>query len=323
LPPGYAKRWNTQYPCGFLFVVNEFILGDYVSSPDSWGNAGPPTDPKYYDHEIPGTVFRYDNGKVRKAAGCQWVRQWGQPGYIAYYNPNAREYQQAPKYREHTVFSCSGLLPAVATEADASLGGTCVRSCLNGHCDPSGLYDWGLLSFEEKHGTDAALMGVSFVNCRALGPHKVLGKDAKWIPSLVPRAFANSGTQFQHPISKGLSGDIGIVIGLMAFHGDLRKASDVFTKRSDGTYKWDYNKWNGSEKAPKASESSFRRPCCMSGPAHTLQRLAMTRTSRHAGSTFMLPTIRRAHTRMRHVWQLLRTLGFWSRVDALGSSSRR
>ncbi|KAJ4306049.1 hypothetical protein N0V88_000845 [Collariella sp. IMI 366227] len=117
----------------FLFVVNELQLNvNAIPSTDQWLNLVPPVQPTDYVGEIPGTVFRYQNGVVSPALGYVWYRPVpGQRGHItrAYLSQETGFTVTGfpADYKSHTVFACSPLLPMVVTDGDASLGNSFVR----------------------------------------------------------------------------------------------------------------------------------------------------------------------------------------------------
>ncbi len=64
------------------------------------------------------------------------------------------------------------------------------------------------------------------------------------MPSLVPRVFENTRPENNTP-SRGLAGELPVVIAMMAFHGRVGEASDVFSRGL-----WRRNQWLGSGRAP-------------------------------------------------------------------------
>jgi hypothetical protein len=146
-------------------------------------------------------------------------------------------------YRDQTVFACSPLLPMIVTDGDASLGYSFLRRICS--CDRR--YDeqystWSYLHF----GGGADGQGISYAYSGASGDPYVAGRDASWIPSLVPSAYKN--TDPSAPPSSGLSGHLSIILALMGFHGKPGRASDVFQNG-----KWSLGEWRGSGRA-----SSYR-----------------------------------------------------------------
>ena len=243
----------------FLFVVNEFEFDDDQKGYDQWLNYTPPNEPDAYDHEFAGSVFRYRNGVVSPAPEFEWTREnlggGGRgPGCIARRNPEYDQYVTLypervleiynpipmyngwpPQYREHSVFACSPFLPIIVMPGDASLGSFARRGC---ECGEEHLPDtdgWRLLHFMHDN-------GVSRATDEARGLPYVGGRRPSWMPALVPQAFENRvpGTIHSLPASRGLSGELPIVLALMAFHGTRGHASDVFTNG-----RWHRNQWRG------------------------------------------------------------------------------
>ena len=157
-------------------------------------------------------------------------------------------------YRAQTVFACSPLLPMIVTDGDASLGYTFPRRI----CSCNHMYDnekcstWSHLHFGGSD--DNARREISYVNSYASGDPFVAGKDPTWVPSLVPSVYRN--TKPSAGPSRGLSGELPIILALMGFHGKPGRASDIFRDR-----KWNLGQWVGSNRA-----SSYRvfPPSCTS-----------------------------------------------------------
>lgn len=133
-------------------------------------------------------------------------------------------------YRTQTIFACSPLLPVIVTDGDASLGYSVPRQL----CPCDSRFDesytpWYQLHFERRD-------GVSYVNSAGCGDSFVAGRNASWIPSLVPSVYQNTGDSAGP--SQGLSGDLPIILALMAFHGRPGRASSIFRDR-----KWHQGRW--------------------------------------------------------------------------------
>ncbi len=92
----------------------------------------------------------------------------------------------------------------------------------------------------------------------ASGDPWVAGKDSSWIPSLVPAVYRN--TDPSAVPSRGLSGDLPIILALMGFHGRPGRASDVFSSQT-----WHLNRWGGSSRASSyrvSSKTPKHGPAC-------------------------------------------------------------
>ncbi|SPQ24990.1 aa5ff937-aba4-4b5b-a8cd-5d4dcf81ceb8 [Thermothielavioides terrestris] len=243
-------------PASFLFAVNEFQV-DFEPQPgedhpltDQWFNMVPPQRAEAYTGEYPGTVFRYRNGVVSPAPGYIWYRPaMGQEGCIVRVN-QAGGFDGCPAvYRSQTVFACSALLPMIVTDGDASLGFTFLRRL----CPCDTVFDESYSTWSHLHfgGGDNG-EGISYVYSCASGDPWVAGRDASWIPSLVPSVYRNTSPSAVP--SRGLSGYLPIILALMGFHGRPGRASDVFSAHG-----WHQHRWTLSNRAsnylPKSGES--------------------------------------------------------------------
>ncbi|KAK3291736.1 uncharacterized protein B0H64DRAFT_407919 [Chaetomium fimeti] len=277
--PTKPSRSSVQRPvapgpvsASFLFVVNELQVDYEPASPqdqpltDQWLNTMPPQHAGAYVGELVGTVFRYRDGVVAPAHGYLWHRPTlNTEGRIVRINPAGVIDGWPAVYRAQTVFACSPLLAMIVTDGDASLGHTFPRrmcSCAGKYISSaggggggsgggggggSGLYEdeddercstWSHLHFvggDERR-------GVSYVNSYASGDPFVAGEAPSWVPALVPGVYRN--TRPGVGPSRGLSGELPIVLALMGFHGRPGRASDVFQSR-----KWEMGQWLGSSRA--------------------------------------------------------------------------
>lgn len=98
---------------------------------------------------------------------------------------------------------------------------------------------WSSLHFYAGIGE---LEGTSCVNFNSCGAPFATGRDASWMPSLVPSVYRNT-SPLARP-SRGLSGELPIILALMGFHGRPGGASEVFLNHS-----WKSNRWHGSNRA--------------------------------------------------------------------------
>ncbi|KAK4226050.1 hypothetical protein QBC38DRAFT_529693 [Podospora fimiseda] len=247
----------------FLFIVNELQInlepnraaGSDPSVPrDQWTNTMPPQLATAYTSETIGTVFRYTNGIITPAQNYAWYRPvWNRtPGRIVRLDPNTNTINGYPIPYDNqwgpstqTIFSCSPHLPIIVSETDATLGTAFMRR----YCPCDRHYEgnyipWNVLHFEPG-GEGSSCPGVSFVNATAAGYTFVMGKDPSWMPSLVPMSYRNSRSG-EIPESRGLSGQLPTVIGLMAFQGQPEHVDNVFLNG-----KWHENRWTGTSHAPR------------------------------------------------------------------------
>ncbi|KAM7188932.1 hypothetical protein V8F20_010344 [Naviculisporaceae sp. PSN 640] len=221
----------------FLFVVNEVTFNRNFNQRfpvDSWLNEIPPSAVEAYGPEIVGPVFQYDCGRVSLAQEYYWYRQGaGFAGGIARHGANGSSHFMLA-YKTATVFSCSPHLPIIVSECDVSCEPTFVfHNAPLGGVEPA---RWNILSFIKQR-------GFSQVNAEARDSPYVLGGNPSWIPALVPKVYQNH--EENAPRSTGLGGDLATIIGLMAFHGERERASEVFLAGN-----WQQNRWHGSPRAP-------------------------------------------------------------------------
>ncbi|KAL1837137.1 hypothetical protein VTJ49DRAFT_4221 [Mycothermus thermophilus] len=241
---------SAALPVSFLFVVNEFVvdyepLGQGPPMTDQWCNIVPPLQSQAYLSEVPGTVFRYLNGVISPALDYRWYREaMGVQGHIVRVDADSQITGYPAPYRSNTVFACSALLPMIVTDGDASLGYSFLRRLCPCDSHYSSHSAWCYLHFGSNN-------NVSMVYSGAVGEPWVAGRDASWIPALVPSAYKN--TNPSAPPSRGLSGHLSILLALMGFHGGPGRASHVFHER-----RWNHHQWEGSSRAsnylPKAGE---------------------------------------------------------------------
>ncbi|KAK0638599.1 hypothetical protein B0T16DRAFT_462363 [Cercophora newfieldiana] len=255
-----SKGKSTAPDVSFLFCVNEWKINFELNHEerDQWLNSIPPTSQAAYVKEYKGTVFRYRSGIVTVAQGYEWVREApGYEGRITFYDP-ASNYTWVPEpYKTESVFACSAHLPIITLNGDASLGSLLSTNCRDG-CDRQSLnpdddddqerYTWRMPHFTDRDN------GVSVINSTRTGVPFVSGKNPSWIPSLVPKVFENT-YRHENRRSKGLAGDLPVIIGLMSFHSSrpkhgpdgstLRGANEVFMSQM-----WHRNRWEGPRDAP-------------------------------------------------------------------------
>ncbi|KAK3370702.1 hypothetical protein B0H63DRAFT_319849 [Podospora didyma] len=274
-----AKSNSNRAPTGsksmtsnvnFLFIVNEFQV-DFEPAAggfqvDQWRNPMPPMASAAYRGETVGAVFRYHNGTISRAPDYLWYRreptQGGHGGIMG--RDQQGNYQFLEVYKTQSIFACSAHLPIIVSNCDASVvsdrdvtrrtnsSAFMQRGC---DCDSAydGYYPWSLLNFSAS----AAAPGVSFARLDAEGVPFVVGKNPSWIPSLVPGVFRNTRNDHGIPRSQGLSGELPIVIALMAFHSRANRASDVF---DPAERRWHRGAWDGPNTAPAGYPLSENNP---------------------------------------------------------------
>lgn len=192
----------------FLFMVNE--LHYHGPEKDCYHNLIPPTDPTSYTAEIPSSVMYYRDGNVTVAEGFHWAREPQYPAEGCLWGPDTEtgEWYTVHKYKTFAVFACNSHLPIMVSPYDPLSVNT--RS------------GWELLQLFHPRGS---LRGISQVACEdsemAEGPGLVrhaAGARPSWIPSLLPSTYKSTATD--PPTSRGLGGELPIILGLMALSAE-------------------------------------------------------------------------------------------------------
>lgn len=233
----------------FLFVVNELHIDGHETQHDQWNNRLPPTTPHGYDDEEPSVVFRCSDGVISQASNYAWARSSVDDGGLGPGNififvdlnngQPLEDPEKMPVYNVCTIFSCNPQLPIVAVSADATIDTT----MYHGSTGPYGPI-WATPQFI-PHATNP---GTSEIILDAnQGQGYVIGRDASWIPSLLPSTFKNSG---HAPSSTGLSGDLAAIIGLMAFYerrgNNQPRTNELFLGGDSPRGMWHQYRWRGS-----------------------------------------------------------------------------
>ncbi|EGO61510.1 hypothetical protein NEUTE1DRAFT_98611 [Neurospora tetrasperma FGSC 2508] len=237
----YSSQFSTE-PVSFLFSVIEYHVS-YGNSPaprDQWDNTLPPLTRNGYRLNNEAPVFRYRDGIVSEAPEYAWRRLVeGQPGGIYRHDEHGQFLGQAFHYKAHSIFACSPCLPFIIADGDISLYNSYMRN-VGDHGTNTYVEDsarcWHMLHFDHNN-------GISQANGESYGHPWVAGRNPSWMPSLVPKVFRNH--KEPQTLSRGLSGEISIVIGLMAFHSPPRYPGWVFEQQW-----WTHNLWQGPNSAP-------------------------------------------------------------------------
>ena len=208
----------------------------------------PPMLAGEYSGVYPGTVFRYRDGDITPAPEYDWVRAQDDSSSICFKDTDRNVYRTMASYSVRSVFACSPTLPIVVSQGDPMMDTTYMPPT---DCDcphPQGNI-WRTLKFVHDKNNP-----ISHVDADDRGVNFTLGKSALWIPALVPKMFANSRpAAAQVPAeSHCLSGDIGVVLGLMCFHAPPTQASEIFARGY-----WRRHKWHGPSHAPRYCELMF------------------------------------------------------------------
>lgn len=248
----------------FLFVVNQLEIQfgedeDPCGSGmrrDEWLNVLPPENPMFYVPEGPhhvSQVMRFRNGEVTAAGPAyRWVRQQQYGEGCITMAAGGNEYALS-KYKSASVFSCNPSLPIITLDGDAR-----VNTAPEYH--PLQFYH---VVNSDTGVSQAAFSGHIFQPAAAQSdrspvPAKfVAGINASWIASLVPDICRKRYGSAQ---SIGLSGQLGIVIGLMAFHAKdgRRTINEVFLGREGHGGLWKGYRWRSNSLPIGCMFFSFR-----------------------------------------------------------------
>ncbi|KAL7914952.1 hypothetical protein GGI35DRAFT_164619 [Trichoderma velutinum] len=252
-------------PRSFLFVINKLEVknDDNHSAGDGWYNRVPPINPTGFAGETRGQVMRYRNGRVAAAPGYGWYREdrdldgtaWP-PGYVLMYHPDGSHVfnedgtlRYAIVYKQLAVFSCNPFLPIVVDNGDPLSADSLVRTPLLFH-HPS-----------TQQGISHAVHPESLMQ-HGPGPCKfVAGANPSWVPSLVPATYSNPYNPSDP--SRGLAGELPIILGLMAFSEptELEGAVDqIFLGSGGHRGKWRDGRWHRTEAPQGYALSALENP---------------------------------------------------------------
>jgi len=207
----------------FLFLVNELPINDdpdnggVIPRTDEWGKWLPPLYSDGFGNQRPGTIFRWQNGVVTLAEGCQW---WNDKGW------SPKNIPLVP-YRITTMFFCNPWIQYLTASGDAS-----TRN-IEGSDFPDGC--WWPLTFEHDR------KGLSRVN--EGGEHASLaGTGASWIKDLGLDTYKD---RHRHaPKAAGLSGNLPTIIALMALTCQEGEFPDVLVNQRA----WRDFRWKGHDR---------------------------------------------------------------------------
>ncbi|KAL6879154.1 hypothetical protein J3F83DRAFT_286288 [Trichoderma novae-zelandiae] len=242
-------------PTSFLFLINELLLpeNDCHRKGDDWYNLEPPAVPRGFAGEKIGSVLKYQNGQISEVAGYSWCRgdfditsgAWP-AGRLERRNwdgsPMLSEdgsVQQAVLYKQLAVFSCNPLLPIAVLVGDPLSASSLARV--------------PLLFFHPTNQSGISqvvhpdsLAGQGSAMCKY-----VAGSSPSWMPSLVPKTYRNP---YDTVPSRGLSGELPIILGLMAFSEATPEGEDAARRISRRIFledrRWRNGEWHHSA-APK------------------------------------------------------------------------
>ena len=236
-PKANTVSASNSPPLSFLFVVNELDfynhdgLNDF--NRDEWYNTLPPRSCYGYTNEHASRVMRYQAGQVTEAREYQWYRQGlCQPGYCF----SLAQQQPVTCYSDLGVFSCGPHLPIVLMRGDPMtiVDGKEAMHALRFFHPPAG---------SELRGVSQATWADGNMPPGGFPVRYVAGRDPSWIPSLVPKTFRNPAAGVS---SRGLGGELPVVLGLMAFSEAGGRADEVFLGRNGHRGRWRDRVWMNS-----------------------------------------------------------------------------
>ncbi|PTB69417.1 hypothetical protein BBK36DRAFT_1137854 [Trichoderma citrinoviride] len=243
-------------PSSFLFVINELIVRDDDShnKGDDWYNLEPPSEPRGFADETIGTVMRYHNGEVTEAPGYRWHRDgfdvtrnaWP-PGHLnnLYMLTDDGNYQRAVVYKQLAVFSCNPLLPIAILIGDPLSASGLARVPLLFHHP------------RDQEGVSHAVHPDSLASQGGAMCKFVAGSSPSWMPSLVPETYRNP----YHPgPSRGLSGELPIILGLMAFSEAASEGEEAARRIFLDGRRWRNGEWHHSAAPRGYARSALEKP---------------------------------------------------------------
>lgn len=204
------------------------------------------------------TIMLYEDGTIMNVSHIYF---WGRDdtGVGAIWT---RPDSQSPSYRtmtrsQSTICSCHPLLPFAMVKTDPTVDETQVLADGAGPNE----FTWEPLRFFFPLDNDTRrVTGVSqAVFTCSLGPDAlggaprthIAGRNASWLGTLVPSSYENPSPGA--PSSKGLGGDLTILLGLMAFasseHDGLSRAETVFLFYQ----RWKNRKWYNERSLPSCT----------------------------------------------------------------------
>lgn len=197
--------------------------------------------------------MRYSDGVVREARGYMWMLDGADSSHRTLYScfPLGRQsqpyissdygdYREVPEYKRAAVFACNPLLPIMVCPMDPMVNDTTSQ--------------WELLNvFHPRH-----LPGVTQVAFEdsPLDPGPGLaryaaGSDAAWMPTLLPETYK---WPLEGRPSRGLGGELSIILGLMALSEAPGNTNNVFLGVNGHRGMWHRNTW-AHRRHPRGCES--------------------------------------------------------------------
>ncbi|KAH8664413.1 hypothetical protein BX600DRAFT_540936 [Xylariales sp. PMI_506] len=196
----------------FYFVVEALDIHPNTElEVDRWGNNIPPY--RVFSGES-SWVFRYHDGTATFADNCEWRRSPETNDGGIYY----QGFGLLNCYSRTTVFNCGPFLPCVVARGD-----------------PMVVNEDGIIEgFHALNLTDETRSGISRLSPTG-SPRMAAGRDANFIGTLLPTTYKNRIPDAI--LSRGLGGEFGILIGLMALSQDHMNINNAFNSH------WRHNRW--------------------------------------------------------------------------------
>ncbi|KAH7145892.1 hypothetical protein B0J13DRAFT_330544 [Dactylonectria estremocensis] len=225
-------------------MVNE--LRYHGPDQDIYHNYIPPTSPHSYTHEIPSRVMRYQNGNVTEADGFQWERgdQFPAEGKLWRLEPETGAWVEVVKYKTHAVFACNSHLPVMVCPHDPLVFDT--RS------------NWQLLQLfhpRERRGVSQVATEDSRMEPGPGLVRHAAGSRPSWIPSLLPFTYAS--TIQDPPSSRGLGGELPIILGLMALSAEPDETGT--NNNTNGVFLGYHRRWHWQQWTPNDQPRGYPR----------------------------------------------------------------
>lgn len=234
-------------PLRFLFAITRLSVRFRDCEKDTWDNVVPPSSPHKYATDLSDDVqvMRFSDGVVTQAQGFRWYRPSHDESGGVWYLTEDGQQVQVVGHRECSVFSCGTHLPVVAANADVAVA-------------DYDTYVWKALKF--FHSSQEHLQGVSFavvneedeLDREMEGAHpkkRVAGGQARWVPSLVPSTYSYSVSSTLPPRSRGLTGNLNVLLGLMALSLDPSRATqrEIYRIFHSSEQRFSNYHWNHTE----------------------------------------------------------------------------
>ncbi|CAM1507846.1 Fc.00g046940.m01.CDS01 [Cosmosporella sp. VM-42] len=259
-----SSRRPQEASLSFLFLVNELYFNESIR--DQYHNRLPPIDPRQYTYEIKSKVMRYKNGNVEEAFDYTWVAREGRRERELWWDraveedgsrsidPSTGDYWHPEEYSKAAIFACNPHLPFVVARADPMITPTSSQ--------------WEFLHLYHPRGhlegiTQVAIEDSDLGRSLGLEPGPGLcrhtaGARPSWIPGLLPSTYRR---QRDSPPSRGLGGDLPIILGLMAFsEGPDPTNTNSHTNAIFLTARrWRRNRWM-HENPPRGYPDQIRDP---------------------------------------------------------------